>query len=138
MSGSAISAPISFKNSSGEKKLTRVQTLEKIFSKFTDKSRVIIYSNHDESFSAIKEMVPKKWCEMKGKRETREKSLKSFRDGETPFLLLTSQINSSGFNLPETTDVIFYHKVADPIEIQVLGRALRIGRYDELNVHHLV
>lgn len=128
----------SFTNKEGEKKLTRVQTLEKIFSGFTEKSRVIIYSNHDESFAAVKEMVPKKWCEMKGKRETREKSLKSFKEGETPFLLLTSQVNSSGFNLPETTDVIFYHKVEEPIEIQVIGRALRIGRVGELTVHHLV
>ena len=36
---------------------------------------------------------------------------------------------------PETTDIIFYHKMSDLKEKQAIGRAERIGRKIPLNVH---
>lgn len=105
-----------------------------------EEGRIIIYSNHDESFSGLKEIFTERgweWNDMKGKREAREKSLSGFRSGESKILLLNSQVNSSGFNLPETTDIIFYHQVPEMLEVQVMGRALRIGRSKQLHVHHV-
>ena len=46
---------------------------------------------------------------------------------------------SSGIDLPETTDIILYHKMSNKnIEIQVLGRALRLGRKEPLYLHRLL
>lgn len=139
---------VTFKNlilveRNGEKSrrtLTRSEIVTKLVERAYPDGRIIIYSNHDESFSTLKEIFGEKgwqWNDMKGKREAREKSLSSFRSGENKILLLNSQINSSGFNLPETTDIIFFHQVPEMLELQVLGRALRIGRTSQLNVHHI-
>lgn len=126
---------------SGKKILTRSQIVMEILEKcYENNGRIIIYSNHDESFFTLKEIFNERgwnWNDMKGKREAKEKSLSAFREGDTRILLLNSQVNSSGFNLPETTDIVFYHQVPDSIELQVLGRALRIGRENTLNVHHI-
>jgi SNF2 family DNA or RNA helicase len=118
----------------------RTQIVLDILEKIGEAGRVIIYSNHDESFAGLKEVLNERgvtWNDLKGKRETRDRSLTSFREGSTRVLILNSQVNSSGFNLPETTDVIFYHKIPETVELQVLGRALRIGRKIVLNIHHI-
>jgi SNF2 family DNA or RNA helicase len=120
---------------------TRPQIVMDIMSEKYETGRFILYSNHDESFSTLKELFSERgwtWNDMKGKKESKDRSLTSFREGETRVLLLNSQVNSSGFNLPETTDIIFYHKVSDSIELQVLGRALRMNRTLPLTVHHIL
>ncbi len=55
-------------------------------------------------------------------------------------IFLNGRFDGSGINLPETTDIILYHKTSTPeIETQVLGRALRLGRSTgDLTVHRLL
>ena len=50
---------------------------------------------------------------------------------------LNSRNNGAGINLQECTDIILYHRMEDSTTTQILGRANRIGRTEELNVHHL-
>ena len=59
--------------------------------------------------------------------------------GKTCALIINSVRYSSGLNLQTATDVIFVHQITDAAwEIQVTGRALRIGRTNNLNIHYVL
>ncbi len=66
-----------------------------------------------------------------------EKLIKEFKSGKTRVIFLNSRNNGAGINLQECTDIILYHQMETSTTTQILGRANRIGRTDELNVHHL-
>jgi len=54
-------------------------------------------------------------------------------------LLINSSEYCAGLNLQNTTDLIFTHKVLDlNVEAQLIGRAVRIGRTKNLNVHYVL
>jgi hypothetical protein len=54
-------------------------------------------------------------------------------------LLVNGSKYCSGLNLQITTDIIYMHRVQDAgTESQLLGRAVRIGRHNDLNVHWLL
>jgi superfamily II DNA/RNA helicase len=67
------------------------------------------------------------------------KRLESFRnpDSNLKCILLNAYSYGSGLNIPETTDIIIYHKLTKALETQVIGRAQRFGRVGALNVHYL-
>ena len=48
------------------------------------------------------------------------------------------RFNGAGINLEMATDIILYHEMPLAIREQVIGRALRIGRKEDLTVHNLV
>ena len=75
--------------------------------------------------------------EIKGRSESREKLIKEFKSGKSSVIFLNSRNNGAGINLQECTDIILYHRMEDSTTTQILGRANRIGRTEELNVHHL-
>jgi SNF2 family DNA or RNA helicase len=54
-------------------------------------------------------------------------------------LLINGAKHCSGLNLQNTTDIIFMHRVLDRgTESQLIGRGVRIGRHNDLNVHWLL
>jgi hypothetical protein len=67
------------------------------------------------------------------------KRLESFRNPNSSLkcILLNAYSYGSGLNIPETTDIIIYHKLTKALETQVIGRAQRFGRVGALNVHYL-
>ncbi len=66
--------------------------------------------------------------------------LNKFKDPESDLnvILLNASNYGSGLNIPETTDIIIYHKLTKELETQVIGRAQRYGRIGPLRVHYLV
>ena len=78
------------------------------------------------------------FTEMKGCISTREKKLDSFKTGKIPVLFLNSKYNAAGINLTEATDIILCHQMTTSQETQIIGRANRIGRTENLKVHHLL
>ncbi len=103
--------------------------------------RFIIFSSFDQSFKNIVATLQTKnisFIEAKGSGKTIEANLKRFKAGEVNVLLLNSNHNGAGLNLQEATDVILYHKMETNTEVQVVGRANRIGRREPLTVHHLL
>ena len=51
--------------------------------------------------------------------------------------MLNTNHYGTGLNLENTTDLIFYHKMSCDMEKQVIGRAQRVGRTSDLNIHYL-
>jgi hypothetical protein len=100
--------------------------------------KFIIFSDHDETFEFLKLDFMKEhinWAELTGRAATKNKKLKSFKSGDHPVIFLNSKVNSAGINLEECTDIILYHDMGYDIQNQILGRANRIGRKQDLIVH---
>lgn len=99
--------------------------------------KFIIFSNHDISFSIIKNALNTdiKYIEIKGQQSSREKKLQQFEKGNVNVLFLNSRYNGAGLNLQFASDIILYHDLDVLLEKQVIGRCTRIGRKEPLNVH---
>ena len=103
--------------------------------------KYLIFSEEQESFTLISKILIENdilFVEIKGHISTIEKNLDYFKTGKIQVLFLNSNTNAAGINLQETTDIILYHKMPINNENQIIGRANRIGREIDLNVHHLV
>jgi SNF2 family DNA or RNA helicase len=124
---------------SKEKQIT---PLEKVIEILNSKKngKFIIFSAYDETFKPICRRLKEAsitFAAVVGTRKNRDKSIESFKHGETQVIFLNSNFNGAGINLQETTDIILYHEMTATTQNQIIGRANRIGRLDSLNVHHL-
>lgn len=102
--------------------------------------KILIFSNFNESFSTIKKCLEEKkilYLELRGTKEKRDNTLDLYKTGNVNVLLLNTIHSGAGLNLQETTDIIMYHRLHDYQKTQVIGRANRIGRKMNLNVHYL-
>ena len=102
--------------------------------------KFIIFSENDKSFDVIKKLLSEnnyKFVDVKGHISEIQTNLDLYRYHDMNILLLNAKHNGSGLNLVETTDLILYSEMSHHLQEQVIGRANRIGRTKELNVHHL-
>jgi SNF2 family DNA or RNA helicase len=54
-------------------------------------------------------------------------------------LLVNGAQYCAGLNLQVTSDIVYMHKVTDPaVEAQIAGRAARVGRTRNLNIHYVL
>ena len=74
---------------------------------------------------------------MKGSSHHINKLISDYKNGDLDIILLNSLNFGAGFNLENTTDIVLYHKMADDIEMQAIGRGQRFGRSEALNVWKL-
>lgn len=102
--------------------------------------KILIFSNYNETFSIIKRFLDDNkltYLELKGTKEKRDNAIDSYKTGNVNILLLNTIHSGAGLDLQETSDIILCHKLHEYQKIQVMGRANRIGRKIELNVHYL-
>jgi hypothetical protein len=122
------------------KAMTKPDTIEYILKK-NPKGKFIIFSNHDASFSLIKNKLDEidiKSVEIKGTKESKEKKLHSYTHGNTNVIFLNARFNGAGINLQMTSDIILYHDMPQHLMTQIIGRANRIGREKQLTIHLLI
>jgi hypothetical protein len=103
--------------------------------------KFIIFSESDTTFDTIRRVLEQNkilFGEIKGTVDRRSNLIARFRDGNLPVLFLNSQYNGAGINLQNATDIILYHKMPETLNIQIIGRANRIGRKESLVVHQLL
>jgi hypothetical protein len=125
--------------STEEKLPTKMERLITLLQRPGDK-KYLIFSSFDGSFQAIeKELIKlgKRFCLLKGSSHHINKLITDYKSGDLDIILLNSLNFGSGFNLENTTDIVLYHKMADDIEMQAIGRGQRFGRTDPLNVWKL-
>ncbi len=127
-------------NENENTKLSKPDTIIKIV-KEKEEGKFIIFSEFDETFYAIREilnMYSISFKELKGHASTRKKNIRLFKEGKIQVLFLNSNYNGAGINLQESTDIILYHDMNEDMKKQIIGRANRIGRKNTLTVHHLI
>lgn len=125
--------------SKSKKILNKQDTIINIINENPD-GKFIVFSAYEESFKIIKKTFSENdisFVEIKGTRESRDKKLKQYREGDINVIFLNSKYNGAGIELQITSDIIIYHEMDDQTEIQLIGRANRIGRNGRLNVHYL-
>jgi len=118
---------------------TKIKQTMNIISDAVDK-KILIFSNFNESFVTIKKCLEEKkilYLELRGTKEKRDNTIDLYKTGNVNVLLLNTIHSGAGLNLQETTDIIIYHRLYDYQKTQVIGRANRIGRKINLNVHYL-
>ena len=118
---------------------SKIKTLLDIIGTAENK-KILIFSNYNESFSVIKKFLDEKslsYLELRGTKEKRDNVIDSYKTGTVNILLLNTIHSGAGLNLQETSDIILYHRLHEYQKIQVIGRANRIGRKIQLNVHYL-
>ena len=121
----------------------RMTKLQKVIDIITqnETGKFLVFSEYDSTFYPMCDSLREKgieFTEMKGCISTREKKLDSFKTGKIPVLFLNSKYNAAGINLTEATDIILCHQMTTSQETQIIGRANRIGRTENLKVHHLL
>jgi len=102
--------------------------------------KFIVFSAYDDSFDIIKQSFKDngvEYVEIKGARESREKKLDMYQTGDVNIIFLNSKFNGAGINLQMTDHIIYYHQMDPLTEIQLTGRANRIGRKSALTIHCL-
>ena len=118
---------------------TKINTVINLIKNKAD-GKFIIFSSWDQTFAPIRNILTKNdigFIEVKGCITSRQKSIDSFRTGNTNVIFLNSKNNVSGINLQEASDIIVYHEMPVHMLNQIIGRANRIGRLEPLEVHHL-
>ena len=104
--------------------------------------KVIICSSYIRIFNDIKYLLNNyniKYKELDdGNIYSINKSINEYNYGNINVLLLNSNLFGCGLNLQCTTDIVFLHKTDIELEKQIIGRAQRIGRKDNLNIWYLM
>jgi len=104
--------------------------------------KIIIFNNYEESINMIIDFLNEnkvKFIYYGGNYRNMAELINQFKTTDIPVIIINSSITCAGINIQIATDVIFFHKIKDEnIEGQVAGRAQRIGRTCDLNIHYLL
>ena len=100
------------------------------------KGKFLLFSRYDNSFLDIlhgckaRNLVAK---ELKGSKDQIASTLEQFKKGTVNILLMNTLQMGAGLNITEASHVILLHAMNHEEEKQILGRAYRVGRKNELH-----
>ena len=103
-------------------------------------NKFLIFSRYEGTFQTIIKILEDyniKYSLMKGTSKKRKKIVDQYNNRDIQVIFLNSEHDGSGLNLQQTDDIIMYHELPEYYMKQIVGRAKRIGRTTELNVHIL-
>jgi len=98
----------------------------------------LIFSRYENPFTAIQkeaeETLSYTTATLQGNKDMIAKTLREFQKGAIKVLFLNSNTMGAGMNLQMATHIILLHKMMPEEERQILGRAYRMGRKEQLHV----
>jgi len=111
------------------------------FMKNNPKAKVLMFSGYDATFSGLEsELIENGICyaTVNGSQARINKLLTEFKDGKYSILFLNARNMGAGLNIVCATHVFLFHKMSSELEEQIVGRAMRLGRTEPLEVVHLL
>lgn len=102
--------------------------------------KFLIFSKSDVTFDKIYKLLESDGVsssKLLGNSSVIQSRVDKYNAGGIKVLLLNPTHYGCGINLQKTTDVVFFHKFDVDMERQIIGRAQRIGREQQLRVHYL-
>jgi hypothetical protein len=99
------------------------------------KGKFLVFSRFDNSFVEVldgcktRHLIAK---ELKGSKDMIASMLNNFKEGNINILLMNTIQMGAGLNITEASHVILLHSMTHEEEKQILGRAYRVGRTEEL------
>jgi hypothetical protein len=104
-------------------------------------AKVLMFSGYDASFSGLESRLVEEgitYGTVNGSLLRINKLLRDFKAGKYNVLFLNARNMGSGLNIESATHVVLFHRMSSEIEKQIIGRAMRLGRTQPLDVIHLV
>lgn len=111
------------------------------FLKANPTARVLIFSRYENPFLSLGLTFAHEGIShhiLRGNKDVVANIIKSFETGEKRVLFLSTESAGAGINLVSATHVVLLHAMTPDEEKQVIGRAYRLGRKDDLHVVHLL
>jgi SNF2 family DNA or RNA helicase len=103
-------------------------------------ARVLIFSSYDATFSGLNTALTDAaitHATVNGSQARITKLLREFKEGKHSVLFLNARNMGAGLNMESATHVLLFHRMAAELEQQIVGRAVRLGRTEPLEVIHL-
>lgn len=109
--------------------------------KDTPNGRFLVFNRYDNPFLEVEEELLRmniKVATVKGNKDHISIILKQFEKGEIQVLLMNSMQSGAGIDLKSATHIVLMHIMKREEEQQIVGRAIRLGRNEQLNLIRLV
>jgi SNF2 family DNA or RNA helicase len=103
-------------------------------------AKCLLFSGYDKTFARLTPVFDEKgitYSSVSGTSARIQKIIRDFGEGKHQVLCLNARHFGAGLNIQSASHVILYHRMADELEKQIIGRAYRFGRTEDLNVIHL-
>jgi superfamily II DNA/RNA helicase len=107
----------------------------------TNGGRFLVFNRYDNPFLELEgELLQRgiKVATVKGNKDHVSNILKQFEKGEIQVLLMNSMQAGAGMDLKSATHIILMHIMKHEEEKQIVGRAIRLGRNEQLNLIRLI
>lgn len=130
---------INKKNTENDKK-KKIEVLLEILNNNKD-GKIMVFANYPETFSKIEQMLYDNkisYAQLKGNSNTINNHINEFSEGKIRVILLNAKYFGAGLNLQMATHIIIYHRFTKELEEQIIGRAQRLGRSNQLNIYYLI
>jgi ERCC4-related helicase len=124
--------------------MDKADVLEQVLSyisKNDENPKILIFSDYSQTFEKITKNIAKanlQYAYLSGTPAHITNLITEFENGITNILMLNSQNFGSGLNLQSANYLILYHRMLPELETQVIGRAQRFGRKNNLRVIFMV
>jgi SNF2 family DNA or RNA helicase len=123
-----------------DKKPKKKEALLKLITE-TKGGRFLVFNRYDNPFLEIEgELLQRgiRVATVKGNKDHISSTLKQFEKGEIQVLLMNSMQAGVGMDLKSATHVVLMHLMKTEEERQIIGRAIRLGRTEQLNLVRLL
>jgi superfamily II DNA/RNA helicase len=101
----------------------------------------LVFNRYDNPFLEIEgELLQRgiRVATVKGNKDHISNTLKQFEKGEIQVLLMNSMQAGVGMDLKSATHIVLMHAMKLEEEKQIIGRAIRLGRTEQLNLVRLL
>lgn len=118
------------------------ETLKLIKEKLTvSKNQVLVFMWNENTLNKLKHILQSHHIPFRtiaGNTHTIRRIVQWFDEGKIRVLLVNATVHGCGLNLVRATDIILFQKMHVELQNQLMGRAYRIGRTNELNVYRMM
>jgi SNF2 family DNA or RNA helicase len=104
-------------------------------------AKVLMFSGYDATFTGMETKMRETnltFATLNGSNARINKLLREFNDSKHQTLFLNARNMGAGLNIETATHVVLFHKMAQELESQIIGRANRLGRSTPITVVHLL
>ena len=105
------------------------------------KGKFLIFNRYDNPFLEIEGVLLEKGyrvASVRGNKDHVSSILKQFEQGNIQVLLMNSMEAGAGIDLKSATHIVLMHAMRKEEEKQIIGRAIRLGRTEPLNLIRLL
>ena len=107
----------------------------------TKGGKFLVFNRYDNPFLEIEGLLLERGirvANVRGNKDHISSILKQFERGEIQVLLMNSTEAGAGIDLKSATHIILMHAMRKEEEKQIIGRAIRLGRIEPLNLVRLL